>query len=529
MTNDEKKIPSKHGEFYFDPPFSFWKEEALRNRERTVKESPWGQSASKVREALKMPTDQPIVMSGHQPVFFHPGLWAKCLAASSLAEAVQGTVYHKLTDTAVSAEYSHFLPEVEDNGKARRKKLEFFSNHDLQTQEKTTPYAFLPPPDYEAMDKIYADAQVFCPKSIKENMRIFEPQLLNGLKESESWNGYHINYLKMLDGICGTERQFLEGSRIWASEPFFEFLTFWMANLPELTGVYNESLDDYRRKYKIKHKLNPMPNLGFEDWWFEIPFWGITQYHQRHSLMAKNDGKHIVLKLRGTTGTYSAGLTTLQNDLATLPILIWPKAIPQTLFCRLYLCDFFIHGMGGGWYEEVNDLIFKKALKIKPLAYGVVSATYLVEPEESQPLEIITDHEKNLEKWERILEKNPEYLFTRQDSWIKELPVFMHMVFKKCLENGKLEKLAEEKKKWVNLLSDPAQRTEASQKIRAINDELYDECIEAAKILEMGILDVARVKEVKDVLSFREYPFFCFPKEIFTNMKDIVRQEVDRA
>ncbi len=529
MTDYERIAPPKHGEFYFDPPFSIWKEEALRNRERTVKESPWGLSATKVREALKMPTDHPLVMSGHQPIFFHPGLWSKCLAASSLAEAVQGTAYHKLTDTAVSAEYSHFLPEVEDNGKARRKKLEFFTNHELQVMEKTTPYAFLPPPDYAAMDKIYTDAQVFCPKPVRENMKAFETKLLNGLRESETWNGYHIHNLKMLDEICQTQRRFLEGSRIWASEPFFEFLTYWMANLPELTGVYNESLDDYRRKYGIKHKLNPMPNLGFEDWWFEIPFWGITQYQQRHSLMAKNDGKHIVLKLRGTSGIYSADLTTLQNDLATLPILIWPKAIPQTLFCRLYLCDFFIHGLGGGWYEEVNDLIFRKALKIKPLAYGVVSATYLVEPEESQPLETITSHEKILEKWERNLEKNPEYLFTRQEKWEKELPAFMHPVFKQCLENGHLEKLAGEKKKWVALLSDPAQRPDASQKIKEINDELYDGCIEAVKILEVGLLDVSRVKEVKEVLSHREYPFFCFPKELFTQMKDKVRLEVDRS
>ena len=66
------------------------------------------------------------------------------------------------------------------------------------------------------------------------------------------------------------------------------------------------------------------------------------------------------LKIKGVEGVHDFHLDDLKNQLNASPLKIWPKAIPQTLFCRMYLCDFFIHGIGGGVYEEVVDLFFKK-------------------------------------------------------------------------------------------------------------------------------------------------------------------------
>jgi hypothetical protein len=529
MNEVTEKIPKNHGEFYFDPPFSQWKEEALRNRERNVKEIYWGQNALKVREILKLPTDQPLILSGHQPVFFHPGLWVKCLAASLLAEAVQGTACHKLTDTALVAEYEHYLPEVEEMGQARRKRLEFFHSKDHQGMEKTTPYSFMPSPDYEAVHKIFSEAQVFCPNGVKESMKGYEEKFMKGLKDNAAWNDFHLFTLKLLDELCQTKRVFLQGHKLWSSEPFFKFLAYWMGNLPELTEAYNQSLVQYRQIHQIQHDLSPFPNLKFEDWWFEIPFWGVTKYHQRHSLWAKTDGKHLILKMKGGDGNYSVALDNMQAELGTLPIMIWPKAMPQTLFCRMYLCDYFIHGMGGGNYEEVNDIFFEKIFKVKALEYGVATATYLVDPEESGAIETILNHEQGIEWWERALEKNPEYLFTKKDIWQAALPAFMVPKFLECFNDEKLKKLAAEKERLIGSLKDPAKKAEASQKIKEVNSALYEGYTEPLKALEQGLLDISKIKATREVLGYREYPFFAFKPETFQTMKENVRKEVNKA
>src|SRR5579871_4265521 len=99
------KTPKHHGELYFEPDMMSWKSAVSRNRERFLELPLWNQTASKVRASLKMPLDRPVIMTGHQPVFFHPGLWVKCLAASQLAQMVSGLAYHKVTNTALAPEY----------------------------------------------------------------------------------------------------------------------------------------------------------------------------------------------------------------------------------------------------------------------------------------------------------------------------------------------------------------------------------------------------------------------------------------
>ena len=104
--------------------------------------------------------------------------------------------------------------------------------------------------------------------------------------------------------------------------------------------LFRSSLDEYRKKYGITHELTPVPNLKFENWFFEIPFWGVTKYHQRHSVWAKKDGKKIVLKVKGGEGSYDLTIDNLAFELGKLLLTLWPKAIPQTLFLRMYICDF---------------------------------------------------------------------------------------------------------------------------------------------------------------------------------------------
>src|SRR6185312_5325259 len=54
---------------------------------------------------------------------------------------------------------------------------------------------------------------------------------------------------------------------------------------------------------------------------------------------------------------------------------IRPRALTLTLFARLCLGDLFIHGIGGGKYDEATDAIIRDYFGIEPPGYQVLSAT----------------------------------------------------------------------------------------------------------------------------------------------------------
>jgi hypothetical protein len=518
------KTPKHNGEFYFEPNPSQWKTTVLQNRENFSNKTLWGQIPSEVRASLKMPTDCPVILSGHQPIFFYPGIWAKCLAASELAQSVAGVAYHKITDTALAPEFVHSIPEADGKGKVRRREVDFFSTNQMKNQEKAIPYTFLPPPAPAALGKILLDFSFFGSASVQSSTKWFGEKLIQGLKNKTSWNQYHTYTLQLLDQISGTQRSIVEGSSLWASEPFINFFGYWLIHMAELNESYNSSLNEYRKTKNITHDIEPMPNLKFENWYSELPFWGTNKGHHRDTLWAKTDGKVITLKVKGLDVQYDFHLDNLSHELAVSSLKIWPKAIPQSLFLRMYLCDFFIHGIGGGVYEEVGNLFFQKTTQIAPPVYGIVSATYLVDPKESETLSSMADYEKALELWGRVLQQNPEYLFTRQADWKRDLPSSLHGAIESYLKNPSFKKMAQEKIALLAVLKDPVKKQDAGKKIKELNGQLFEGCGEVLKAMEKFRLETESIKTTREALAYREYPFFCFEESVFRDMKEKIKR-----
>jgi len=82
------------------PEFSTW-ESLVRSSQGELFGKPLSTWQSEVRDSLDLPTTKPIVMVGHQPVFFHPGILSKFIAAHRLAQEIGGVLvflvidYHK--------------------------------------------------------------------------------------------------------------------------------------------------------------------------------------------------------------------------------------------------------------------------------------------------------------------------------------------------------------------------------------------------------------------------------------------------
>ena len=55
--------------------------------------------------------------------------------------------------------------------------------------------------------------------------------------------------------------------------------------------------------------------------------------------------------------------------------MIRPRALTLTLWARLLVCDFFVHGIGGAKYDRITDGIFRRYYRCEPPPYGCVTAT----------------------------------------------------------------------------------------------------------------------------------------------------------
>src|SRR5262249_6626169 len=54
---------------------------------------------------------------------------------------------------------------------------------------------------------------------------------------------------------------------------FSHFAASLLANLSRFHPAFNEAVRGYRRKYRLRSKHHPFPELGHEGDWLEAPFW----------------------------------------------------------------------------------------------------------------------------------------------------------------------------------------------------------------------------------------------------------------
>jgi len=75
---------------------------------------------------------------------------------------------------------------------------------------------------------------------------------------------------------------------------------------------------------------------------------------------------------------------TLDGDRASANLLAWmrrnevrvaPRALTLTAFFRLLLADQFVHGIGGGRYDQVTDRLIASHFGVEPPAFSVTTAT----------------------------------------------------------------------------------------------------------------------------------------------------------
>ena len=122
--------------------------------------------------------------------------------------------------------------------------------------------------------------------------------------------------------------------------------------------IFNAVIDEYGTEFRFRYKNFPFPKLQ-ED---ELPFW-IVHKNKRFRCFRKDIETSDISKLT-----------------------IFPRAAALTIFLRLYRLDVFIHGIGGGNYEWVQNRMIERFFKKTPPSYTIISGTFLLENHKERDL-----------------------------------------------------------------------------------------------------------------------------------------------
>ncbi len=157
----------------------------------------------------------------------------------------------------------------------------------------------------------------------------------------------------------------------------------------EFRDLYNRLLADYRDKYKVRSRNHPASDLATEEDRIELPFWVWSPHSPaRRSLWVSADSACKTLWAGKTKlGTIETGqdLASIRKSLS--PWKIRPRALMTTLFLRGVVGDWFVHGIGGGKYDEVTDHLLTEYLGFsKPTGMSVLSGTLLLPCEDRSDL-----------------------------------------------------------------------------------------------------------------------------------------------
>lgn len=273
----------------------------------------------------------------HQAGFFSPGVAARFMFVE-LGGAKRGKMIFMDTDRAL---VEARVPSREGNTKI----LTLLRGDDV--------LCFSPPLEKENVKSFFKNlteaVKEVSPddcEGVLENVNRFQNILLSNLKGLSLGEQLAESFLQFFN----IQNDYILLSELTRGKEFREFFINIWKEAERFRRIYNEALDEYRMEFRFRYKNFPFPKLIGD----EIPFWVVR------------NGRRFQLK----TGEFSPD--TIDR------CLVFPKASPLTMFLRLYCMDVFIHGVGGGNYEWVNDRIIESFFHLKPPPCFVLSITYYI-------------------------------------------------------------------------------------------------------------------------------------------------------
>ncbi|MHB1559285.1 MAG: hypothetical protein ACYC61_17685 [Isosphaeraceae bacterium] len=404
MTARRLRAPANDGGLLIDPPWGELRDLAGANARRL---SSWdydvqGRAASRLRvqarreviglarEFLRRHSlsdvssaddlDRPLIVTGHQPELFHPGVWVKNFAASALARSAGGVALNLIVDNDIPKDAAIRVPTAGDGG-LRTLLVDFdewqgeIPYEDWKVADEGM-FASFGRRARDTLAGAVADPLIddFWPRAIRRRHDVDTIGLRFSLARREieaSW-GFHNLELPL--------------GRLCQMDSFLWFASHLLAQLPRYRQIHNACLEKYRAAHHIRSRHHPVAALARQGDWLEAPFWiWRADGPRRRALLARRTGKTVDLRIAGESdilvslalpadGEACCAVERLR-DLPADSVRLRTRALTTTMFARYFLGDLFIHGIGGAKYDELGDEISRRFFGSEPPGFLTLSLT----------------------------------------------------------------------------------------------------------------------------------------------------------
>jgi hypothetical protein len=443
---------------------------------------------------------EPLILTGHQPGFEHPGVWLKNFAAHELAEAHGGAAVHLVVDADVCRTSAIFVPA----GGVDAPRLEPVAFDESTAPTPWEERAVLDGETWRSFpERVRAAAGPLAPTPMLEQW--WPTVMARGAASGRLGAG--LAQARHLTEIAWGRRNLeLPQSELCQTWAFRWFVVHLLNDLPRFAAAYNDSLAAYRRERHLRNHAHPVPDLAADGPWLETPMWlWKADDPQRRPVFARRHGEKLLVSDRhGFERALPAGVSGGLDD-AVGELTRWEadgfklrsRALITTMFSRLVLADLFIHGIGGAKYDEATDAICQRFFGLTPPAFATVSGTLHL-PIDHPPGD--ADAVRRLQGRLRELEFHPERFLNNDPH-----------------ASGGFSGVAAviaDKSAWIAEAKTPANAAERHGAIAAANRALQPLVAAARQRTELELASQTRRAQANRILDSREFAFCLYPKRL---------------
>ncbi|MBY0521883.1 MAG: hypothetical protein K2R98_00705 [Gemmataceae bacterium] len=334
-------------------------------------------------EPVPSGNDTSLILAGHQPELFHPGVWVKNFALNGVARAHGATPINLVVDNDTAKSSALRLPhhEAEDacgNGVQ-------LATVPFDHWGGEVPYEELRVRD-EALFASFTDraAPVLAAWGMESMLPAFWGEVRRQSERTPLLGERFAAARRHLERRWGCHNLELPISVLCRTEAFAWFALLLLSEANEFHRVYNTTVREHRHRLGIRSKNHPVPDLAEEDDWLEMPFWAGRVGEARRGRLFVRTTTAGRLELRSNRepmpplplapGDLRATVAAWQN-LEANGFKVRSRALTTTLFARVFLSDLFLHGIGGGNYDILTDDLIRSHFHLDPPAFMVISAT----------------------------------------------------------------------------------------------------------------------------------------------------------
>lgn len=459
-------------------------------------------------EPLLQTGDAPLIMSGHQPELFHPGVWYKNFALSTLAQQLNGVAVNLVIDSDLANQNSIRFPDL-------KSKPARMGSIALDRPSAAIPYELRTIVDLSFFSG-FADR-------IEKQLNLAGIESTSSLTAQKLWpevlaataslSPEH-KAPKMGEAIAAGRHRLEQNlglnsievpvSLIAASNTFATFAAAIFDNRNQFRAVYNSAIDEYRTVHRIRSQSHPVPRLQKINQWTEVPFWIYSDESPgRQKLFAKTSDTQILLSdLHDHTIEISK--PNFVNEFCAFSgqgIFIRPRALMTTMFSRLFLSDILLHGIGGAKYDQLTDAICEQFFGYRLPRFLTLSATMML-PSTVKP--ITTANITQLRQQRRQLKFHPERFFDVDNS------------------PSVAKQLVAEKQRWTSPEMLPIRTKEKHDTIKQINQQLNQMLAKSdADLADKIAIQQANLR-ASQIANSREYSFCLFDSQLASQLQSLV-------